>query len=199
MQFIMTQISRFGDNTMTTDLEECTEKLLRTPTSINKWIEIADKHMQTKRTDPVIFSLPRAHEFLSPMISVFQKDIEAFLDYIIMLRDNFSKGDKTWEDVQKVYRKINGRHVQAIRRGRASRACAKAQELYGETDYHSRLQWVSDLEHKWANRRLDFLDGYRAKYKTDRIDTETRKEALIEFWNMIDTEIYEGRNIPPWN
>ena len=198
MQFIMTQTSRGGEHTMIEVLKECTEKLLRTPTSIKKWIEIADKHMQTKKADPDIYALPRAHEFLSPIIDTF-KDMEEFLDYIVMLRDNFSKGDKTWEDIQKVYRKINGRHVQAVRRDRASRACAKAQELYGETDYHSRMQWVSDLEHKWAGRRLEFLDGYRAKYKSDRLDTETRKEALLEFWNIIDTEIYEGRNIPPWN
>jgi len=180
------------------DLNSCTEKLLRTPTSIKKWIEIADKHKQTKKTDPDMYALPRAHEFLAPVIDTL-KDMEEFLDYIVMLRDNFSKGDKTWEDIQKVYRKVNGRHVQAIRRDRASRACAKAQELYGETDYHSRLQWVSDLEHKWASRRLDFLDGFRSKYKSDRLDTEIRKDALIEFWNIIDTEIYEGRNIPPWN
>ena len=154
--------------------------------------------MQTKKADPDMYALPRAHEFLAPVIDTL-KDMEEFLDYIVMLRDNFSKGDKTWGDIQKVYRKVNGRHVQAIRRDRASRACAKAHELYGETDYHSRLQWISDLEHKWASKRLDFLDGFRAKYKSDRLDTEIRKDALIEFWNIIDTEIYEGRNIPPWN
>ena len=75
----------------------------------------------------------------------------------------------------------------------------KAKELYGDTDYHSRLQWVSDLEHLWAGRRLEFLDSYRSKYKSDRLDTETRAEALAEFWEIIDTEISEGRNIPPWN
>ena len=198
MNSFLLQTSTSRKRTSEMNLSECTEKLLRTPTSINKWIEIADKHMQTKKADPDMYALPRAHEFLSPVIDTLN-DIEEFLDYIIMLRDNFSKGDKTWEDIQKVYRKINGRHVQAVRRDRASRACAKAQELYGETDYHSRMQWVSDLEHKWAGRRLEFLDAYRAKFKSDRLDTETRKDALIEFWNIIDTEIYEGRNIPPWN
>ena len=198
MNSFLLQSSTSLKRTSEMDLSDCTEKLLRTPTSINKWIEIADKHMQTKKADPDMYALPRAHEFLSPVIDALN-NIEEFLDYIIMLRDNFSKGDKTWEDIQKVFRKINGRHVQAVRRDRASRACAKAQELYGETDYHSRIQWVSDLEHKWAGRRLEFLDGSRAKFKSDRLDTETRKDALLEFWNTIDTEIYEGRNIPPWN
>ena len=86
------------------DLSDCTEKLLRTPTSINKWIEIADKHMQTKKADPDMYALPRAHEFLSPVIDALN-NIEEFLDYIIMLRDNFSKGDKTWEDIQKYIEK----------------------------------------------------------------------------------------------
>ena len=200
MQFLMTQSSRGIGVTMTIDdLKKCTEKLLRTPNSINKWIEIADKHMQTKRENPYMFSLPRAHEFLSPIIYVYQKDIDGFLRYITSLRDEFSRGDKAWEDLQKVYRRINGRQVQAIRRERSARACEKAKELYGETDYHSRMQWVSDLEHAWASRRLEFLDGYRSKYKADRLDTETRTEALSEFWEIIDTEIYEGVNIPPWN
>ena len=198
MNNFVIQSSSSSERISQMDLNSCTEKLLRTPTSIKKWIEIADKHMQTKKADPDMYALPRAHEFLAPVIDTL-KDMEEFLDYIVMLRDNFSKGDKTWGDIQKVYRKVNGRHVQAIRRDRASRACAKAHELYGETDYHSRLQWISDLENKWASKRLDFLDGFRAKYKSDRLDTEIRKDALIEFWNIIDTEIYEGRNIPPWN
>lgn len=101
--------------------------------------------------------------------------------------------------MQKLYRRVNGRYVQQIRRERASRACVKAEEIFGTTDYHSRLQWVADLEHSWAARRLLFLDSHREASKTERIDTETRAELLAEFWDIIDTEVFEGKGLPPWN
>lgn len=28
---------------------------------------------------------------------------------------------------------------------------------------------------------------------------QTRAELLAEFWDIIDTEIYEAKELPPWN
>ena len=64
MNGFLLQSSPSHKRTSEMDLSDCTEKLLRTPTSINKWIEVADKHMQTKKADPDMYALPRAHEFL---------------------------------------------------------------------------------------------------------------------------------------
>ena len=58
---------------------------------------------------------------------------------------------------------------------------------------------MADLEHGWAKRRLAHLDDYRRKSGEQRIDTETRAEILAEFWDVVDTEIYERREIPKWN
>lgn len=181
-----------------TDLNETTEYLLRNPSNIKKWLTLADKYMQTFAKDPSIFLLPKTHEFLKPLIEAYAFNIDGFVQYIVGIRDSFSKEDLAWEQVQNIQRRINGRYVQQQRRERAQRAIAKAEELYGETDYHSRLKWVADLEHAWAGRRLLFLDKHRDERKGDRLDTDTRAELLLQFWEIVDTEIFEG-GVPPWN
>ena len=180
------------------DFNETTEYLLRNPSNIKKWLTLADKYMQTFAQDPHNFLLPKAHEILKPLIEAYSLNIDGFVQYFIGLRDSFSKEDLAWEQVQKIQRRINGRYVQQQRRERAARAVAKAEELYGDTDYHSRLKWVADLEHEWAKRRLLFLDKHRDERRDVRLDTETRAELLLEFWEIIDTEIFEG-GVPPWN
>ena len=79
-----------------------------------------------------------------------------------------------------------------------ARAIIKADTLFGEIAYTKRMQWMAELEHVWAQRRLAFLEQQRKRLKQDRLSTELRTEMLLEFWDIIDTEIYEG-NIPPWN
>ena len=141
------------------DFNETTEYLLRNPSNIKKWLTLADKYMQTFAKDPSIFLLPKTHEFLKPLIEAYAFNIDGFVQYIVGIRDSFSKEDLAWEQVQNIQRRVNGRYVQQQRRERAQRAIATAEELYGETDYHSRLKWVADLEHAWAGRRLLFLDS----------------------------------------
>ena len=155
--------------------------------------------MQTFVENRVNFLLPKAHEVLGPVIHTYAHDTEGFTKYLLELRDTFSKQDLAWEQVQKLQRRVNGRFVQQQRRERSSRAVVKAIELHGEADYHQRLQWVAKLEHEWAGRRLLFLDAYRDTRKKTRIDTETRAELLAQFWDIVDTEIFEGKGLPPWN
>ena len=79
-----------------------------------------------------------------------------------------------------------------------ARAIIKAEALYGEIPYTKRMQWMAEQEHIWAQRRLAFLEQQRKRLKQDRLSTDLRTEMLLEFWDIIDTEIYEG-NLPPWN
>lgn len=180
-------------------LKECTEFFLRNGKSITKWLTTADKHMQTFVKEPDSFLLPKAHSFLQPLIETYAKNTEGFTWYLIEIRDQFSKEDAAWECVQAMYRRLNGRVVQQLRRQRSNKAIAVAEGLYGETDYHTRLRWVAKLEHRWAQRRLDFLDAYRGRTGGDRIDTETRADLLAEFWEIVDTEIFEKKEIPDWS
>ena len=181
-----------------TDLNETTEYLLRNPSNIKKWLTLADKYMHTFAKDPSIFLLPKTHEFLKPVIEAYAYNVDGFIQYLIGLRDSFDKEDLAWDHVQSIHRRVNGRFIQRQRRERSQRAIDKAEELYGETDYHSRLKWVSNLEHAWASRRLLYLDKHRDERRADRLDTETRAELLLDFWEIIDTEIFEG-GVPPWN
>ena len=181
------------------ELTACTETLRKNPHSVNKWVTLADKYMQAYADNPHQFLLPKTHEFLEPLVKAFAPDVEGFTLYLLTLRDTFDKSDKSWEQIQAHYRRINGRLVQKMRRERSNRAVAKAEELYGSTDYHTRLQWVSSLEHSWSQRRLAFLDSKRASFSSGRIDTDTRAELLAVFWEVIDTEIFEGKGLPNWS
>ena len=179
-------------------LNETTQILLRNPSSIEKWLILSDKYMQTFAKDPSMFLLPKTHEFLKPLIEAYATNVEGFVQYLVGLRDSFSKEDMAWGQVQSIQRRVNGRFVQQHRRERAQRAISKAEDLYGESDYHSRLKWVADLEHTWAGRRLVYLDKHRDEGKSERLSTDHRAELLLEFWEIIDTEIFEG-GVPPWN
>lgn len=179
-------------------LAECTETLLRNPDKLRDWISIVDKHMRSYAEAPHIFVLPKAHEFLNPLIQEYARNLDGFTQYILYLRDHFDRGSGTFKDLQAVYRRVNGRYIQQQRRERINRAVAKAEELYGSVGYNERMKWMSDLEHKWAVRRLDFLEAQRHRYDNDRLPAEDRVDLLAEFWETIDHEIYEGK-VPPWN
>jgi hypothetical protein len=179
-------------------LRECTNTLLRNPDKIRDWLNLADKHMQTYAENPDIFLLPKAHEFLKPLIESYALNLEGFTQYLLGLRDCFDRGSTQFKEVQEVFRRTNGRYVQQSRRERIGRAVTKATELFGDIPYTKRMQWMAELEHSWAQRRLAFLEQQRQRIGDERLNTEQRTEYLLEFWDIIDTEIYEG-NLPPWN
>jgi hypothetical protein len=177
-------------------LKDTTYLLLQNPGRTATWLNLADKYIQSYNENPTHFVLPKAYSFLLPLIESYANNLEAFLQYIIGIRDSLDKNSAAFSEVQALFRRINGRYTQQIRRERSSRAIAKAEKLFGETDYHTRIQWVSDLEHEWAQRRLSFMDdASRGK----RLSLDRRAELLAEFWNIIDTEIEEGKGLNKWN
>jgi hypothetical protein len=178
-------------------LSEFTNTLLRNPDKVKKWITVADKYMQTYADNSEMFLLPKAHEFMKPLIDSYALNLEGFTQYLLGLRDCFDRRSAQFTEVQAIYRRVNGRYVQQQRRERIGRAVAKAEELYGEIPYQQRMQWMADREHEWALRRLAWLDIQRRRIG-ERISVEVRTELLLEFWDMIDTEIYEG-DLPSWN
>jgi hypothetical protein len=186
------------DNFDESPVSSVTETLLRNPDKVNDWLIITDKHMTSYASNPEVFLLPKAHEFLKPLIEAYSHNLEGFTQYLVEIRDNFDRRSLQYTEVQAIYRRINGRYVQTARRERIARATAKAEELYGEIPYTKRLQWMAELEHKWAQRRLAFLEIQRTRLKQKHLETELRTELLLEVWDIIDTEIYKGE-LPPWN
>jgi hypothetical protein len=179
-------------------LSQCTTALLRNPDKTAEWITVADRHMQTYVVSPETFILPKAHEFLKPLIESYALNIDGFTLYLVELRDSFDRRSSQYTQIQAVYRRVNGRYVQQLRRERMGRAVAQAEKLYGEIPYQERIQWIAKLEHEWAQRRIAFLEQQRRRVGEPCLPVEIRTELLLEFWGTIDTEIYEGQ-IPPWN
>ena len=88
-------------------LNETTQILLRNPSSIEKWLILSDKYMQTFAKDPSMFLLPKTHEFLKPLIEAYATNVEGFVQYLVGLRDSFSKEDMAWGQVQSIQRRVN--------------------------------------------------------------------------------------------
>lgn len=180
------------------ELEDTTNYILNNPPLAAKWLKQADAYMQSVTQDPSSFVLPVEYKFLKPLLETYAYNLEGFVQYLLGVRDSLEPRTEPWERVQALYRRVMGRYVQQTRRERADRAIAKAEELYGPTPFHTRLKWMSDLEHHWAKRRLDYLAEYRAKMENGRISVDDRAELLSIFWDDIETEIFNGK-VPPWN
>jgi hypothetical protein len=175
-----------------------TDMLLRHPDDASNQLQVADHYMQSFVQDPLNFVLPRKYSALGPLIDAFARDLGAYCHYIKGIRDSVERGSLAWERVQATYRRLLGRHIQQTRRERADRAIAKATELYGPTNFHARFHWIADLEHSWAQRRLEFLAKRRERADEDRLSADEQAAVLAEFWSRIDREINKGK-VPPWN
>lgn len=174
------------------------ERLLKDPDKICERLNVVDKHMQSYDQAHQVVLLPAGHEFLQPLATTFVRDLGGFASFILDLRNCFDRRSRHFVDLQKLYRRVNGRHVQQSRRERMARAMEKAESMYGPVPYPKRIQWMTDVEHGWAQRRIAFLAAIRKKSGDKHLPTEDRAEALLEFWDIIDTEIYEG-SLPPWS
>lgn len=179
-------------------LKACTDLFLRSPDKLKSWLNLADTYMQAFVKDKESFLMPKAHAFMAPVVEAYAKDIDGFVQYLVSLRDAFDRDSRVWEDVQTIHRRVNGRYIQQVRRERSGRALAKAQEIHGDAPFHEKLQWSSRLEHEWAQRRLAFLEKQRIRIKEKHIPADLRAEFLAEFWDIIDTEIFEGK-VPGWS
>lgn len=179
-------------------LPACRERLLKDPDKICERLYVVDKHMISYDQRHQAVLLPSGYEFLQPLATAFVRDLGGFAYFILELRDSFDRRSRHFVDIQKVYRRVNGRHVQQARRERMARAMEKAEELYGPVPYPKRIQWMTDVEHGWAKRRLAFLNDIRKKSGEQHLAAEDRAEALLEFWEVIDTEIFDG-DLPPWS
>jgi hypothetical protein len=176
----------------------CRERLLKHPDRICDRLNVLDKHMQSYDQQHQTVLLPAGYDFLQPLAAAFARDLGGFSVFVLGLRDSFDRRSRQFVDIQKLYRRVNGRYVQQSRRERMARAAEKAEQLFGPVPYPQRIQWMTDVEHGWAKRRISFLKVARKTSGEQHLPTEDRAEALLEFWDNIDTEIHDGR-LPKWN
>ena len=114
------------DNFEESPLSAVTATLLRNPDKVEEWLTIADKHMTSYEDNPEVFLLPKAHEFLKPLIEAYSNNLEGFTQYVLDIRDSFDRRSLQFVKVQAIYRRLNGRYVQQSRRERMARAIIKA-------------------------------------------------------------------------
>jgi len=160
------------------------------------WLNLADKYIQAFNEDRANFVLPRAYIVLKPIIEAYANNLEGFCMYLKGIRDSVPKSDPLFSELQILYRRVNGRYTQQVRRERAQRVTAKAETIFGPASYHTKYKWVADLEHEWAKRRIEFMQNVS---KGKRLSMDERAEHLAEFWNDIDTEINNGEGLSDWN
>lgn len=178
-------------------LDDCVRTLFAGPSTIVEHLTLADRYMQ----NPDVTSekmLPKAHEFLLPLIMKYRGDLDGFVRFTTEMRDNYNRTEQVWRDIQAFYRKLNGRLVQKGRRDRIQRAVDVATRLWGPVDYHTRLKWAAEVENGWAGRRLVILEAHRSRLGTKHIPHEIQAGILDEFWETIDNEIEKG-SLPKWN
>lgn len=143
-------------------------------------------------------TLPKSHARLRPLVETFAEDLGGFVEFVREVRDGMTRNDDGYSDIHALYRLIQTRHVQQQRRERIGRAVEQAKAMYGDTNFQTRQRWIAMLEHKWAKRRLKYMDAVRRGSGVKRLTTEQRAVVAAEFWDMLDKEIDAGEGIPKW-
>jgi hypothetical protein len=160
-----------------------------------QWLRLADTYIQQYNAMPRLFILPREHAQLKPVIETYARDDSGLTAYVLGFRDDLQDGEQKIA-VNALYRKINVRYVQRVRRERLARAIDMAEKKFGTLDYETRLRYSKKLEQAWGKRRLNWLADVRKKIGRRNIPLEEMNDALAVFWKDIDDEIERGE-VPP--
>ena len=160
-----------------------------------QWLRLADTYIQQYNAMPRLFILPREHAQLKPVVEAFARDDRGLTDYVLGFRNDLPDGEQKIA-VNALYRKINVRYVQRVRRERLTRALDMAEKKFGTLDYEARLKYSKKLEQAWGRRRLDWLADVRRKMGRRNIPLEEMNDALSVFWAGVDDEIERGE-VPP--
>ena len=181
-------------------IDEATEVILRQPEHIITRIDLLDRYIKSSDPNGPNFLLPPEHEVLQPIGEKIGTNLNEFIQYILHLRDRFSKNSAEWRKIQAIYRKINTRYIQQQRRERTKKAIQANRKVFTEKpEYSVKLQWIANIEKIWAEKRLLYLEvrrksGHRAHLKYDELN-----EVLAEFWEQISEEIDRGDYVLPWD
>lgn len=153
------------------------------------WLQLADMYIASFVAMPDSFVLPAQHAVLAPVVNAFYDNDVAFAEYVRALRDELPKGARR-AAVHYVFRTINGRATQQVRRARMARALLVVEAMLGrklEPDERKRV--AAKLEQHWATRRREFLKAARGSTHKGRLTTDEQSALLKEFWDEIDAEI----------
>jgi hypothetical protein len=178
------------------DMDRVTQKLIDDPKAAEQ-LKFADIYIdQYHRMGAKSFSLPTEHAHLKPIIERYADDLPKFVEFVKGVRDEVEPRSETYISLHELYRTLQVRLVQQIRRDRAARALAWLEKHYPKATMKQKADWLHKLEQRWGRERFAAMDAARSKGKRDRLTTEEREEVLDQFWREVDDDIKEG-SLPP--
>ena len=160
-------------------------------------VELLDAYIQMYKKSVITFIMPTEHQKLFYAVVKFSSDLKGYVEFISQTRDVL--GEKHFDKMQFVFRRINSRFTQIERRRRLK----SATEIIGSVlrkDFTvgQKNAVESWLENYWSKERLDDLEYARKRGKSIRLSTEERAEICDGFWSTVDHELKNKRSpIPP--
>lgn len=172
-------------------VNELRDALLNGKEPPEKALQLADKYLQQLAAMGDDFRLPREHLTIKPLLEEFGTDPEGFHEFVRSVRDAVPSRSMARKGLQELFRTIETRLTQQMRRVRLDAAITMAVKKSIIPDvYSSKLAYANRCTAFWAQRKKNLLDAHRAM--KDHLDTDTRRVLLDEFWAKVDAEIANG-------
>lgn len=137
--------------------------------------------------------LPIEHVELATLIEKYQGSFPQFVDYVRRMRDTVAPKSDNYISLHELYRMLEVRLVQQMRRDRARRALDVFESDNPTATWEEKTKWLRKVEQSWGRRRMATLDAARRKTGEGRLNTAERESILAEFWSEIDREIQSGK------
>ena len=175
------------------DLKELRDTLLRVdhPEKILSLADTYMKHMQEAGTE---FRLPKEHIVVKVLLEYYAEDLGGWVKFVRGVRDRLPMVGRSYHPgVNKVYRTLETRYVQVVRRKRIDAAVAQAvKKRLIEDDYASKVAYSNKCVQAWKLRRDNMLKMAANQTKSGRLSVEEREGMLEEFWLHVDEETRNG-------
>ena len=177
-------------------VREATQAILDSPDPAGL-LRLAEGYMDFWAKQPSKFVLPREHLVLEPVINTFAAKRDTFFKYVMAIRDELAHDkDRTgnagkYEAMQRLYRTLEVRVAQRIRRERLRSAAEWFIRTDPQVPTAQRNVWLRRLEQKWARQRLQYLAAHR-KQAGGALKEDERRAHLDDFWRVVDDQLRAG-------
>lgn len=156
-------------------------------------LRIADNYLQSMGKMGEAFVLPAEHRLILPALEFYAGDLDGWVKYVKGIRDRLDPSDSRWRDVYELYRNMEIRRVQRIRRDRLVAVVTEAvKQRLIENTVPARQRYANRCTQHWAKARAAVLDAVRSKTKSGKVSEAERSEVLAEFWAAVDDDIKKG-------
>jgi len=173
-------------------LAELREHLLYLPDIADK-LKVADSYLVLHARMGSGFILPAQHAVVKPILDYYAGDLTGWVKYVKGIRDRIGRSDERWADLQELYRMLEIRNTQRIRRERLNSALAVALSRKLIADNKSaKAAYERRCTLEWMRLRTLTLDAARKGSPSKRLTEDERSKLLDEFWEGVDQQLAAG-------